>query len=65
MKEENPFDELRIENETRYDEYKMGIYHNVNSRRGNWSFLGDIAELYIPKIIAVFLGNLGDKKSKK
>lgn len=59
---QNAFEQLAQENEAQYQEHKLGIYNNVSSRRNNWSFIGDILELYIPKIVAVFLGNVGDKK---
>lgn len=63
--EGNAFEELQRENEAKYDKYKIGIYQNVNSRRNNWSFVGDIVELYIPQIITVFLGAMGKRKDKK
>ena len=57
---DNPFDQLRVENEEKFSSRQSRIKKNIDERRNFWSFLGDLIELYLPKFLQSLLG-IGDQ----
>lgn len=53
----NAFEQLQVENEAQYVEVASDIKSNIDQRRGFWSLIGDILELYIPKVVDTLLGS--------
>ncbi len=56
MRDKNVFHKLQEENELEYAEVHNEIKKNVKGRIGIWAFIGDIVDLYIPKIFSVLIG---------
>ena len=56
MKEENIFKQLQEEKEEIYTNLHNDIKKNVVERKGVWSFLGDVIDLYVPKILSAIIG---------
>jgi hypothetical protein len=64
----NAFEQLRDEHEEKFGEHSNKIKKNIESQKDIWSFLGELIELYIPKILSVLLGgantdSIANKKS--
>lgn len=57
MEEKNIFRILQEEKEQAYSNYHNSIKKNVEERKGVWYFLGDILDLYVPKIFSALIGN--------
>ena len=51
MAEYNSFEQLKIENEEKFEPHRLQVKKNIESQKDLWSFLGELFELYIPKII--------------
>ncbi|MFT6808148.1 MAG: hypothetical protein ACJA01_001372 [Saprospiraceae bacterium] len=56
MKEKNVFSQLQEEKELDYSNVHNDIKKNIEERKGVWSFLGDIIDLYVPKIFSALVG---------
>lgn len=52
----NAFEQLEEENEKKFSSYSHQIKKNIEGQKDIWSFLGELIELYIPKILSVLLG---------
>lgn len=50
MAEKNVFAELQEENEKNYAQVHTQIKKNIQGRKGIWTLIGDIIELYVPQI---------------
>jgi len=67
--EENNFKKLEEEMEAKFSDSTDKVKANVNGQRGFWTLLGDLFELYIPKVFGAIIGgtsynsSLMDKKS--
>lgn len=58
------FDLLREENESKFDSYDNKIKNNLDGRKDIWSFVGELIDLYIPKILSTLLGGASITSSK-
>ena len=56
MEEKNVFGQLQNEKEELYSNLHNDIKRNVEERKGVWSFLGDVIDLYVPKILSAIVG---------
>lgn len=56
MKEKNVFSQLQEEKEETFSNVHNEIKKNIEERKGVWSFLGDIIDLYIPKVFSALIG---------
>jgi len=56
MAEKNVFNQLQEEQEKEYSNYHNEIKRNIEDRKGVWSFIGDIIDLYVPKILSAIIG---------
>ena len=67
MSEQNNFfEELEREQEQKFVPFQQGVKSQVENRKDIWSFIGEIVELYIPKIIGVLLGGTDlDQQTKE
>ena len=43
--------------EAKYQNASNAIKQNVESRKGSWDLIGDLFELYIPKIFSTLIGS--------
>lgn len=59
----NAFEQLRDEHEEKFSEHSHKIKKNIESQKDIWSFLGELIELYIPKILSVLLGGVNTESS--
>lgn len=55
--EKNNFQKLEELMEAEYAKSSDSIKHNVTSRKGSWDLIGDLFELYIPKIFSTLIGS--------
>lgn len=55
--EKNNFQKLEELNEAKFEAASEAIKNNVSSRKGSWSLIGDLIELYIPKIFSTLIGS--------
>ena len=53
----NNFKLLEAEMESKFEDSSEAIKKNVNDQRGVWSLIGDLFELYIPRIFSAFIGS--------
>ncbi len=56
MKEKNVFSQLQEEKELEYSKLHTEIKKNIVERKSVWTFLGDIIDLYVPKIFSALIG---------
>lgn len=56
MEEKNVFGQLQEEKEEVYSNLHNDIKRNVEERKGVWAFLGDVIDLYVPKILSAVVG---------
>ncbi len=64
----NSFKELEKENSKQFDEREKRVRHNVNHSMGFFHFIGDILELFLPKLVSIFVnvtGGNGPKQERK
>lgn len=57
----NSFKELAKEDQKRFDEKDKQIKENINHTIGFFHFIGDMIELFVPKVMQIFLGISGAK----
>ena len=55
--EKNNFRRLEKEMEEQYEKSSDKIKKNVVKRKGTWDLIGDLFELYIPKIFSTIIGS--------
>ncbi len=55
--EKNNFQKLEELNEAKFAESADAIKNNVSSRKGSWSLIGDLIELYVPRIFSTLIGS--------
>ena len=53
----NNFEQLEEQMEAKYQNASNAIKQNVESRKGSWDLIGDLFELYIPKIFSTLIGS--------
>ena len=56
MNKKNVFSQLQEEKELDYSNVHNDIKKNIVERKGGWSFIGDIIDLYVPKILSALVG---------
>ncbi len=56
MNKKNVFSQLQEEKELDYSNVHNDIKKNIVERKGVWSFIGDIIDLYVPKILSALVG---------
>ena len=56
----NVFEQLKAENEAKFDSYNQSVKNNIDRRRDIWGFLGDIIEMFIPRVFSTILGATRD-----
>ena len=56
MADNNAFEQLRQENEAKFESHNKAVKKNVEGRKDFWSLLGQIIELYVPRIFTTLLG---------
>lgn len=64
MADTNSFKQLEEENEAKFETHKLVVKKNVEGRKDFWSFLGDIIDLYIPRIFSTLFGSNNTKTKK-
>jgi len=55
--EKNNFRRLEKEMEEQYEKSSDKIKKNVVKRKGTWDLIGDLFELYIPRIFSTIVGS--------
>ncbi len=55
--EKNNFRRLEEEMEQQFEKSSDKIKNNVVKRKGMWDLIGDLFELYIPKIFSTIVGS--------
>ncbi len=55
--EQNNFKRLEEEMEQQYEKSSDKIKNNVVRRKGMWDLIGDLFELYIPRIFSTIVGS--------
>ncbi len=58
----NSFEQLKAENEAKFDAYSQKIKTNIDGRKDIWGFFGELIEMYIPRILSTILGTTPDRK---
>ena len=53
----NNFKLLEAEMESKFEDSSEAIKKNINDQRGVWSLIGDLFELYIPRIFSALVGS--------
>lgn len=61
----NNFQLYQEQMESRFAESADSIRKNVQSRKDLWTFVGDIIDLYIPKIMSTLMGGVSMKYNSK
>lgn len=56
MADKNVFDELREENDKKFQKYNHSIKDNISDRKNIWSFLAGLIELYVPRVYGSLFG---------
>lgn len=57
MSEKNVFEQLEQDSESKFDlAHYSRVKKNVEGRKDLWGLIGQIIELYVPRIFAVLLG---------
>jgi len=57
----NSFKELEKESSKQFDEREKRVRENVNHSVGFFHFIGDILELFLPKLVSIFVNVTGGK----
>jgi len=55
--EKNNFQQLEEEMEKKYAKSSRQIKQNVVQRKGMWDLIGDLFDLYIPRIFSTIVGS--------
>jgi len=53
----NNFQQLEEEMEQKYEKASVEIKKNVVTRKGMWDLIGDLFDLYIPRIFSTIVGS--------
>ncbi len=61
----NSFKELAKDNQKNFEGKEKRIKENINHSIGFFHFIGDIIELFVPRVVQVFLGISGAKGPNK
>ncbi len=54
--EPNVFEQLQEEHEEGFNEVSDSVKKNISSRRGFWALVGNVIDLYLPKVVSTLLG---------
>lgn len=60
--DKNSFEQLKVENEAKFDSYNQKIKTNIDGRKDIWGFFGELIEMYIPRILSTILGTSPNNK---
>lgn len=60
--DKNSFEQLKAENEAKFDAYNQKIKTNIDGRKDIWGFFGELIEMYIPRILSTILGTSPNNK---
>jgi len=55
-KPDNAFSALQEEHEAAFTKVARAIKSNIDGRRGFWTLVGDIIDLYVPKVVGTIFG---------
>jgi len=58
---ENSFKQLEKENAAHFEDHDQKIKENINHSIGFFHFISDIIDLFIPKVVGIFLSISGGK----
>jgi hypothetical protein len=61
----NSFKELEKESSKQFDEREKRVRDNVNHSVGFFHFIGDILELFLPKLFSIFVNVTGGNGPKQ
>lgn len=53
----NNFQQLEEEMEKKYEKASVQIKNNVVKRKGMWDLIGDLFDLYVPRIFSTLVGS--------
>lgn len=65
MADKNVFDELLRENEAKFEGINKAVKNNIEHRKDIWTLLGELIELFIPRLVSTMLGLQDKDKANK